>query len=544
MSSGLIDSRGRPMRPNRATSSYKKSSAPVMGEAFGNWAGRDLQYIELPGGGLMQFDLSRLTLSDYRIISTHYQVNSSLSLLSFMLHQLDWTIDCDNAKIASAAEENMRDIWTRLVRALSQAFWAGFSPNVLQWENDISGKRVVLAKVKDLVPEDCQVNWLKVEGSLPPGAPANTPKPKINVYDGIKQSGVPLPIPVQNTLWYPLLMQNGDYYGRKLLKYAFQPWYFSTLIHLFSNRYFERFGEPVPVGRAPSDEQVTFEGESMDANAFMLMQMQRLRSRGAVVLPSDKQMDSSGSPTNAFEYDISYLESQMRGVDFERYMTRLDEEISLALFTPLLLIRTADSGSYNLGVTHMQMYLWELNAIADDWAEYINRYILSPFADYNFGTSAPRPKIRFYQMGKTQAETVRAVLSALVSGGKVGVDLVELGQASGLSLTEIEELRTSSDLEPTESSAKDDREARVRDDKRRVSDEIILRVAPQIKNAFASGAFGAGWKPDIGFASKVSPDKMEILRTWSDDLCAAGFASPESFMREFGSGVRRILDGS
>jgi hypothetical protein len=52
----------------------------------------------------------------------------------------------------------------------------------------------------------------------------------------------------------------------------------------------------------------------------------------------------------------------MRGADFERYMTRLDEEMSIGLFTPILLLRTADVGSYNLGQGHMQIYLWMLNA--------------------------------------------------------------------------------------------------------------------------------------------------------------------------------------
>ena len=68
--------------------------APVKGEAFGPWAGRDITYLDLPGGGLVQFDLSKLTISDFRTMTSHYQVNSSLSVLMFMLHQLDWHIQC------------------------------------------------------------------------------------------------------------------------------------------------------------------------------------------------------------------------------------------------------------------------------------------------------------------------------------------------------------------------------------------------------------------------------------------------------------------
>lgn len=522
------------------TSNYKKAKAPALGEAFGNWAGRELDYLKLPGGGLVQFDLNRLSLSDFRQMTTHYQVNSSLSVLSFMLHQAQWRIECDNKKIAAHCEENLSNVWTRLVRAMSQAFWAGYSPSVLQWENDVQGRTIQLTKIKDLAPEEAYVNWKKVEGAPGVGA-ENSMRPKIKVYDGIKQVGYPGHIPTECTFWYPLLMENGDYRGRKLLKSAFQPWFFSTLMHLFSNRYFERFGEPVPVGRAPLDEVVAdpISGEEMQSNKYMMSVLQRVRSRAAVVLPSDKIMDKSGDPTESFEYDIKYLESQMRGADFERYMLRLDEEISLALFTPLLLMRGGEGGSLNLGTAHMQMYQWQLNAITGDWAEYINKYILAPMADFNFGTKSARPRIKFQQMGKTQSETNRAVLAAMVNAGSVRPDIVELGQAVGLTL---EEIRVVSDNE--EKPKIDKRVARVRDGQNpdSVADKITARIAGQAKKAFANGTFSTTWIPDFGYGSKVPADQIDRLEKWNDDLLQDGlFASAEEYLEIFEAGVKDIL---
>lgn len=533
---GLVDHRGQPMS---AGSSFKKAEAPIMG-AMGNWGGNATQIFELPGGGAVQFDLSRLTLSDYRQMSSHYQINSSLSVLTFMLHQLEYRFVGGTTRSVKVVDEIMRPMWSRLVRAFSQAFTFGFSPNVLEWSNDTSGRRVVLDKIKDLIPEMSTVKWKEIDGAIPPTAAPGSRPPKIKVYDGIKQAGVTHPIPVSNTVWYPLLMQNGDYYGRKLLKYAFQPWYFSTLIHLFSNRYFERFGEPMPVGRAPSDGVIPQNGKDVASNQFMLDQMQRLRSRGAVVLPSDRQTDASGTPTQHYEYDIEYMESQMRGADFERYMTRLDEEISLALFTPLLLMRTADVGSYNLGVSHMQMYLWQLNAIADDWAEYINRYILAPLVRYNFGENAPPVTIEFYKMGKTQAETNRAVLSALVGGGKAKVDLVELGHATGLSLEEIDTVTEKPDAP---GSSGDGREARVRDDKTSVADGITARVAAQAAKAFTRGTVFEEWEPDIGFTSSMTKYQSETLKQMTSDLLDPSISGNlQEFMVNFERTVKFVLD--
>ena len=45
----------------------------------------------------------------------------------------------------------MRLIWTPLIRAISQAYWAGYSPCVLEWENTREDK-IFISKIKDLHP--------------------------------------------------------------------------------------------------------------------------------------------------------------------------------------------------------------------------------------------------------------------------------------------------------------------------------------------------------------------------------------------------------
>lgn len=433
----IVDKHGRPMKVDPGPVN-KKSDPPKLGESFGAWAGRDVEYMTMPGGGVVQFDLSKLTLTDYRAMRDHYQVNSSLAVMSFMQHQSDWHIECEDPKIAEFCEKNLREMWTALNRSLSQANWAGYAPNVLQWENDIEGRSVQLTKIKDLIPEECRVNWKEVEGYAPPGKI----KPKLKVYDGVIQSGFPYPIPVENSLWYPLLMENGDFYGKKLLRPAFTSWFFSILIHLFANRYYERFGEPTPIGRAPFDESIDIDGTgTLPGNVYMLKVLQDLRNRSVVVLPNDRQYDP-GSGKASFDYELEYLESQMRGADFERYMTRLDEEISLALFTPILLLRTADVGSYNLGVGHMQMYLWMLNAMNGDRKVYIDGYVLNRMVDFNFSPKAPRAKIIFRKLGNAQMELLKEMITILMSSGKIEPDIKELGQVAGMTLKEIKQTTT------------------------------------------------------------------------------------------------------
>lgn len=421
--------------PPRARQEFRKAPPPKLGPSFGNWAGHDSQFLTLPGGGVIQFDLSRLTLADYRAMRDHYQINSSLAVLSFMVHQLDWRIEGGTAASRAQIEDNIRIMWTRIIRGFSQAFWAGFSPNALEYENDPEGRRIVLTKVKDLIPEECRVNWKTVEGYAPPGHA----RPRFKEYDGIKQFGGVHPIPPENSLWYPLLMENGDYYGKKLLKPAFPSWFFSILIHLFANRYYERFGEPTPVGRADFEETVQIEGKNVTGRDAMASILSNLRNRGVVILPSDRIPVGDGSKSE-YAFDIEYLESQMRGADFERYLTRLDEEMSIGLFTPILLMRTADVGSYNLGVSHMQMYLWMLNALAGDIKEYMDRYIVNRLKDFNYGKNHPRMEWVPRKLGKENSEMTRSLVTELVRSGKIEIDYEELSAITGLTIERAREV--------------------------------------------------------------------------------------------------------
>lgn len=571
--SGLVDAHGRPL----STENFRKEKPTAVGPAFGQWAGRDTSYNQMPGGSVLQFNLDLLTMDDYRAMRYHPQLNACLSVLTFMLHQVDWHLECpEDPEMAQELEDIMRPTWTRLVRALSQSFWAGYSPIAIEYENDVLSRRVVISKFKDLIPEECSVHWKEVESSYNPpqsqrnptgegfenlaNAPgyAGSSNVKFKVFDGIDQRGLPYTIPPENSLWYPLLMENGNYYGRKLLKAAFTPWYFSTLIHLFANRYFERFGEPVPIGRAPFDDDfVQPDGSVVTGKEAMEQILMNLRNRSVVVLPNDIIQGSriAGDKT-AFEYSVDYLESQMRGADFERYLTRLDEEMSLALFTPLLLLRNADVGSHNLGVQHTQTWLWMLNALTGDMGEYITRYPVQRLKAYNFSPRAPWVKWVPRKMGKENTETLRTIVSGLISGNKIMPDIEELGESLGMTLREVKEVTSDTDENAV---AVSDELPEASDGPRGVGEpratgrEISARVRSQVQKAFRTNSFGAGFEPDLGFhkrfihsliaegfagdkAESITNEFYERTERWLNDAIGIGqesYSSPADFMALF-----------
>jgi len=518
---------------------------------------------QLPGGGAISFNLDNLTLQDFRQMKDHYQINSSLSVLTFLLHQMQWHIKCSKKSIADQIEENLRKVWTRLIRGMAQSFWAGYSPNILEWDNDVDNKAIVLSKVKDLFPEDCCVHWKWVNGFKPEG---RSVAPKVRRFDGITQFGAPANIPVEYSYWYPLLMENGDYAGRKLLRPAFQSWFFSILMHLFANRYYERFGEPTPVGRAPYDDTVTVNGEEIYGNTMMAGLIQQLRNRSVVVLPNDRTPVGQENNPN-YDYTLEYMESQMRGADFERYMQRLDEEMSLALFTPILLLRTADVGSYNLGVGHMKVYLWMLNAIAGDFKYYIDKYIVKPLHDWNYGLNAPQAEIEFAPLNNDNQEMLQNIATAMITAGRAKPDLRLLGEIIGVPLEEVNIL-TEPQVDPnTPSQPKDEPSKKVTpkskaktDNQRRVYsvlENISSRIEAQVSKANLDDRLGS-YEPSFGFAKQLGEALEEygiqdaqqqvvrfftILGGYLSDKTSMGFVNGLSaFMLEFRTAMFSEID--
>lgn len=428
---------------------FRKAPPPVLGDKFAPTFHDDRSaFYTLPGGGLLHFDLDKLTLADYRSMRNHYQINISLSLLTFMIHQSDWKIECKDPVIKQYVEEQIHENWTRLIRAVSPAFWAGYSAVALEWENDVRTGKIILNKMKDIAPEEATVNWKEVPGYK---GPSSSVPPKIKVFDGIKMHGHQDPIPVVNSFWFPLMAEHGDMSGRKLLKPAFPSWFFSQIMHLYSNRYFERFGEPLPIGRAPFDETIP-DGAGGTVNGREAMEgiLTNLRNRSAVILPNDKTSQMDGSDGD-YEFTLEYLDSQMKGADFERYMNRLDEEMSLGIFTPVLLYRTADVGSYNLGEAHMQIFLVMMNSLISDLADYVNRFIIDRLVDFNYSPLAPRARLSPRKLGKETQATLRTILQSMIQNEKATVDVEDLGQALGM---KIHEVRVVTDNEGNETAEK------------------------------------------------------------------------------------------
>ena len=174
-----------------------KKDAPLVGAITPTWQGMDQGVLNLPGGGLIEFDTARLTLGDFRRMSEHPQIASSLHMLTFMIHQIDWQLIGGDDKVREHCAENLDHIWTQLIRSMSEAFRFGFSANALQWENRPGSSKLWINQVKDLIPEQVDIRWKNIDGApleAPDGTPLMGPngrrqRAKVPVFDGIRIMG-------------------------------------------------------------------------------------------------------------------------------------------------------------------------------------------------------------------------------------------------------------------------------------------------------------------------------------------------------------------
>jgi len=375
--------------------------------------------LNLPDG--TRYNTEDIAISTLRKMRDDYQISACLNVLTFTIQKMDWYLIGGDERTKSFCEKSIRKIWNQLVKIMGKSFWAGFSPATKVFEYDEINKGINYKQIRDLAPENCR---LKVDENG-----------NFNGFVQYPGQAYQQLVPSKYAFWYANQIEDGNLYGRTMLKAAYKPWYFSEIIHLFANRYYERFGEPAVITRGPATETVKdVNGTAVDAVASMKAAGEGIKNHTVIGVPSDR--DESGN----YLFDISYLESQMRGVDFDTYLKRLDMEKSRAIFVPDLLLGTGRVGSFELGKEHKATFITGLMGMMDDFSEYIDKYIIPQLVEYNFGTGTEKPEFAYLPLTKTSEDSLVAIIQNFVSGNPEILDVNKLASKLGVPLKDAKEV--------------------------------------------------------------------------------------------------------
>lgn len=380
-----------------------------------------------------QFRIDNIPISTYRKMRDDYQISACLNVLAFTLQKIDWYFEGGDERTREAAEATMSRIWTQLVKTLAKGFWAGYSAAEKRWNRDAKTGWIIIDKIRDFAPESARV-LVDEKGN----------------FTGFKQKagGNEITFDPLYAFWYAHQMEDGNQYGRSVLRPAYKPYYFSELIHLFANRYYERFGEPIVLGTAPTGKTVKDKhGNAVEAIDAMQALVEGLKSHSSVTIPSDFYEDADMRKI-APMFGIKYLESGMRGFDFTNYLNRLDMEKARAIFIPDLMLGTGRVGSYELGREHKRTFLTGLMGVFDDITGYIQRYIVDPVIRINFGEKTEAPKFTYMPLTDLEQDNLLSIIQAAVRADPTVVDIAELASKLGVPIKTAEELaeKTGSDV--------------------------------------------------------------------------------------------------
>ena len=219
----------------------------------------------------------------------------------------------------------------------------------------------------------------------------------------------------------------GDLYGRSRLEAVAETWWWSRDIYRQTNQYFERRVNPPIKARAPKGQRTDSDGKVRENLELAESLAEALKAGGTATFPAE--FDDNGNPL----WDFQYLLDDKRSEMFLSYIEHLDVKKLRGLLVPERAVtQYAGSGSYAMARTHVDVFMQMEQALADEYLDHLNRYVLPQMVLYNLGPRAPVPMIRAKALGEDNSEALQRVVERLFAtqdGAKAATGVIDVRKA-------------------------------------------------------------------------------------------------------------------
>ncbi len=326
-----------------------------------------------------------------------------------------WWVEGGSEQVRKLVKQLLRPLVRPLFRSCLNAVEFGHQAHEKVWElrrlND--GMFYTYKKLKDLEPGTFEL-YTDENGR----------------YAGLKQPHMEAPIAPQKTFVMTLNKEWGNLYGRGRLDAAYDPWYWSSVIYMLANPYFERKADPVVKAHGPAEMRQNPETGAEEHTLDSLnATLGSLRSSGSIALPDER--DEQGNR----RWDVEYLLDDQRGEMFRSYLEHLDAKKLRALFVPeRSLTQDGSVGSHAAAKQYADTFLLMEAGLLRDVVGQINQFVVGPLVELNFGPAALGDGVRLATTGISQqneqilAEVLRLAVEAEKDGGKTAelIDRIRL----------------------------------------------------------------------------------------------------------------------
>jgi phage gp29-like protein len=210
-------------------------------------------------------------------------------------------------------------------------------------------------------------------------------------------------IPIEKLLVFIWRRELGNPYGVSVLRAAYKHWFLKDLAYKLQAIALERWAVGIPVGKVPAGTS------EQDKQTFLqMLEAMRGHERAAMVLPEDYSVELIGAEAG-----------QRANQAFVEAIQHHDTMIVKAVLAQFLNLGTGDVGSWALSRDHSQLFLMGLNAVAQWFADHINRYAIPQLCRLNFGEDfTDFPELTFADLRLVlQREVLAEAISKLVQTG-------------------------------------------------------------------------------------------------------------------------------
>jgi len=278
------------------------------------------------------------------------------------------------------AFKNMEHSFDETLDQMLSAIWAGFSvtePVFIRYKEGKWKGKIGLKKAKVLNPVSIKFRQNDYG----------------DVVEVIQEIGSKtIRIPKDKVIIYSFDAEFGNPYGSSALHAVHNHWYIKNYIYKFANMAYERNGSPLLVGKVTNKNEV---------------------SKMRAVL--DNILGRTGVAISGTE-DIKVLDTT-KSMDFVAYINHHNMMILRGLMIPSLLFGNEGSGtgSYALGQSHFDMYLFRLQSIQRQLEKVINEKIIKKLIDINFGKQEVYPEMKFAPLQDKDRDKLSDIFFKLVN---------------------------------------------------------------------------------------------------------------------------------
>lgn len=366
-----------------------------------------------------------ISLNTYKLMRKDVQIQMGLKVIKYPIKAMKWWAESEDKDRQVFINFSLKRVWKSMMTVLLNGLDFGYSVSEKIWEvKDIEIKRK--ENGKEIIAYKGQAVLLKKLKDPDPST-ITIKEDSNGDFDGFvqkKPDGGEITVDAKKSFVFTNEKEFGNLYGKSLLNYPYQYWYWATMMYQFLNRYFERRGTPPVFAQAPPGKTEMSDGTTMDNLVLARKMGESLTESSVVVLPSSVYEDKGGIK----KWDLKYLSDDQRGDMFMKYIVHLNGMKLRGLFVPeRIVIQDTEMGAKAVASEHVKIFLMGLEGLIDSIIDHIEKYIIPQLLLYNFGEGGAEVFIKTSGLKSDAKNLLQQILMAVIqkSDGNVPIDMVK-----------------------------------------------------------------------------------------------------------------------